>query len=123
MLAGERGEGLRDRSYYVHEFEIPKDRPMAEQRGPLAPLTILSIPTGDGTEFRLESSSQERILAHFPNARVVGQVTFPAQVREDYERQHGPVWDEAIILLTGIPADSVVRLGAGRSVTPDGRLR
>jgi hypothetical protein len=80
------------------------------------------MPTGDGTEFRLDSSSQERILAHFPNARMVGQVTFPTQVRENDERQHGPVWDQVIILLTGIPEEAVDRLGGMRIVTPEGRL-
>jgi hypothetical protein len=121
-FARELGERLRDRSWHVHEFEVADDRPAAEQRGPLAPLTILSIPTAEGTEFRLESSSQERVLTHFPNARVVGQVSFPAQVREDFERQHGPVWDQVILLLTGVPHEAVDRLGGVRIVTPDGRL-
>jgi hypothetical protein len=61
-------------------------------------------------------------MLHFPNARVVGQVTFPAQVRHDYERQHGPVWEQVIILLTGIPDEAVARLGGVRIVTPDGRV-
>ena len=121
-FARELGERLRDRSFYVHEFEIPEDQPAAEQRGPLAPLMILSIPTGDGTEFRLESSSQERILGHYPNARVVGQVEFPTPVRQDFERQHGPVWDHVTAILTGVPDEVVDRLGGVRIVTPDGRL-
>jgi hypothetical protein len=121
-FARELGERLRDRSWHVHEFEIPDDKPAADQRGPLAPLTILAIAAGDQTEFRLESSSQERILSHFPNARVAGQVTFPAPVKDDFERQHGPVWDQVIILLTGVSDEAVDQLGGIRVVTPDGRL-
>jgi hypothetical protein len=116
------GARLHDRSWYVHEFDVPDDEPLDEKRGPLAPLTILSIPISEGTEFRLEPASQERILLHFPNARVVGQVTFPTQVRNDYERQHGPVWDQVVILLTGIPDEAVTRLGGVRIVTPEGRV-
>jgi hypothetical protein len=117
-FARELGARLRDRSWYVHELDEPWD----EQRGPLAPLMVLSIPTSEGTEFRLEPASQERIMLHFPNARVVGQVAFPTQVRKDYERQHGPVWDQVIILLTGIPEEAVARLGGVRIVTPEGRV-
>jgi hypothetical protein len=121
-FARELGARLRDRSWYVHEFDLPNDEPLNEQRGPIAPLTILSIPTREGTEFRLEPASQERIMLHFPNARVVGQVTFPVQVRNDYERQHGPVSDQVIILLTGISEEAVARLGGVRIVTPEGRV-
>ena len=121
-FARELGGRLRDRSWYVHEFDLPDDEPLDEQRGPLAPLTILSIPTSEGTEFRLEPASQERIMQHFPNARVVGQVTFPTQVPNDYEHRHGPVWDQVIILLSGIPEEAVARLGGVRIVTPEGRV-
>ena len=116
-FASELRARLRDSSWHVHEFDLQEPA----QRGPLAPLTILSIPTSEGTEFRLEPTSQERILTHFPNARPSGQVTFSTQVRADYERQLGPVWDQVILLLTGIPEEAVGRLGGVRIVTPDGQ--
>jgi hypothetical protein len=116
-FAGELGSRLRDPSWFVHEFELAADDLSNERRGPLAPLTILSIPTNEGTEFRLEPASQERILKHFPNARPSqGHVTFPVQDREDFERQHGPVWDQVIILLTGVPEEAIARLGGVRIV-------
>ena len=108
---------LRDSAWFVHELDLSEPA----QRGPIAPLTILSIPTSEGTEFRLEPTSQERILTHFPNARPAGKVAFPAQVRADYERQHGPVWDQVIALLTGIPEDAVTHLGGIRIATPEGQ--
>jgi hypothetical protein len=119
-FARELGERLRDRSWHVHEFDVPGNPFSGERRGPLAPLTILAIPTSEGTEFRLESASQERVMAHFPNAPVAGQVASPAQGREDFERAHGPQWDQVIIRLTGIPEDALERLGGVRVVTPDG---
>lgn len=120
-FARELGARLRDPSWFVHEFDVPDDEPIDERRGPLAPLTILSIPTRQGTEFRLEPTSLERILLHYPNARVVGQVTFPTQERLEFERQHGPIWDQVIPPLTGIPEEAVARLGGVRIVTPEGQ--
>jgi hypothetical protein len=120
-FARELGARLRDASWFVQELDLPADKPPSE-RGPIAPLTIFSIPTSEGTEFRLEPTSQERILMHFPNARPAGTVTFPAKVRTDYERQHGSVWDQVIIVLTGISGEAVTRLGGIRIVTPEGKL-
>ena len=115
-FARELGSRLRDPSWFVHELELADADLSNERRGPLAPLTILSIPTSEGTEFRLEPASQERILKHFPNARPSGQVTFPEQARQDFEWQNGPVWDQVIILLTGVPEEAIARLGGVRIV-------
>ncbi len=114
---------LRDPSWEVHEFEVEE-----EERGPLAPLTIRSIPTSEGTAFRLEQKSLERLLQHFPNARLQGeakvpqQVLFPAAVREDFERQHGPVWGQVIIILTGLPEEAISRLGGVRILDGEGHV-
>jgi hypothetical protein len=122
-FARELGIRLRDSSWSVHEFELPH-----EELGPLAPLTILSIPVNDGTVFRLEANSQARIMQHYPNARLLGEyvqtagAAFPDDVREDFERQHGPVWDQVIIVLTGIPEEAVAHLGGIRIVTLNGEV-
>lgn len=125
-FARELGTRLRDRSWSVHEFEVPDDEPLNEHRGPLAPLTILSTPTIEGTEFRLEPASQERISLHFPNARIVGQVKFPSQRHNDpqghsdCERQHDPDWEQVIRRLTGISEEDRAQLGGVRITTPQG---
>ena len=117
------GMRLHDPSWVVHEFDLPH-----EELGPLAPLTILSIPMNGGTVFRLEANSQARIMQHYPNARMRGEVVqpdgvmFPHDVREDFERQHGPVWDEVITVLTGISEEEVAGLGGIRIVTLNGEV-
>jgi hypothetical protein len=128
-FARELGVRLRDPSWSVHGFELPR-----EEFGPLAPLTILSIPVNNGTVFRLEGNSQARIMQHYPNARLLGEVVqrggvvqpggvvFPHDVREDFEGQHGPVWDQVIILLTGVPEEAIDRLGGIRIVTLNGEV-
>jgi hypothetical protein len=116
-------ERLRDPSWSVHEFDLSH-----EESGPLAPLTILSIPVRNGTIFKLEASSQARIMQHYPNARLLGEVQrdvrleFSSDVREDFERLHGPVWDQVIINLTGIPEEAIDRLGGIRIVTMNGEV-
>jgi hypothetical protein len=120
-FARELGTRLRDPSWFVHEFEVPR-----EDLGPLAPLTILSIPVVGGTVYKLEPNSQARLMQHYPNARLVGEFMlrggeeFPNGVRSDFERRFGPVWDQAIAQLTGIPEDAIDGLGGIRIVTSNG---
>ncbi len=121
-FARELGERLRDRTWQVHGFELPDEQLSNEVFGPLVPLTILSIPTSEGTEFHLESASQQRILTHYPNANSVGRMEFPTQMRQDYQNQHGSVWEQVIIVLTGIPNEAIERLGGVRIVTTDGEV-
>jgi hypothetical protein len=121
-FAMELGERLRQRDWGVHEFELRDES--HESRGPLAPLTILSIPTGEGSEFRLESASQERIASHFPNANLAGKftLTLPRDVRHDFERQHGPAWEQVVTVVTGLSDEDVESLGGVQIVGMDGRV-
>jgi hypothetical protein len=43
-------------------------------------------------------------------------------VRDDYERQHGPVWDEVSIILTGVPDESIDRLSGVRILRENGDI-
>jgi hypothetical protein len=116
-FARELGGRLRDSSWAVHEFDIPD-----EERGPLAPLVIRAIPTTEGTAFRLDPKSQSRVMHHFPNAKLVGEVSLPWQVRDDDERQYEPVWNQVIINLTGISDESIDRLGGVRILAENGKI-
>jgi|GEM_PF-1454687 hypothetical protein len=117
-----------DRSWTIHEVDSP-----VEEHGPLAPLVIMAIESPEGTTFRVVAESQERVMRRFPNARLAGErffstarpadeVFFSTETRFDYERQHGPVWDQVAILLLGIPHDLIARLGGFRVVTPEGEI-
>ena len=124
-FARELGRRLWDDSFYVRDFQIPGAE---EERGPLAPLTIRSIPTREGTVFRLESRSMDRVMRHFPNAMLRGEVMrrgavlAPAGPREDGLRQDDPEWDNIIIQLTGLDEEAVARLGGIRILDEDGRV-
>jgi hypothetical protein len=122
-FARELGARLHDPSFEVHPFEIPN-----EDRGPLAPLTIQAIPTRQGTIFRLAPRSLGRVMLHFPNAPLKGELTLPREVHlptrmgEDDQRTQGPDWDEIIATLTGLPEDAIEELGGIRILAEDGRV-
>ena len=40
----------------------------------------------------------------------------------DYEREHGPIWNQVIILVTGISEDAIAHLGGIRIVEPNGKV-
>lgn len=116
-FARELGGRLHDPSYTVHEFESPND-----ERDPLAPLIIWEILTNEESLFRLDPKSQARVMHHFPNANLAGEVSFPKQVRVDFEQQHGSVWNQVIIILTGIPEEAIDRLGGVRILSENGEI-
>jgi hypothetical protein len=108
-FARELGVRTRDSSWVVHEFDLPE-----EELGPLAPLDVIADPVTDGTVYLLSTASQERILRRFPNARLAGEVFFSHQEQQDHEREHGPIWDEVILRLSGLSKEQVNELGGYR---------
>ncbi len=107
--ARELGRRTRDSSWTVHECDLPE-----EESGPLAPLDVIAEPVAEGTLYRLSTASLERIMKRFPNARLVTEVFFSDQSKQEYERDHGPVWDQVIGLLCGLSVDQVNELGGYR---------
>ena len=67
-------------------------------------------------------------MKYFPNAKLgretklPEQVLFPSQVRDDYERQLGSVWNQVVIILTGLPEEAIERLGGVRIVAENGEV-
>jgi hypothetical protein len=108
-FARELGVRTRDSSWVVHELDVP-----VEESGPLAPLDVLAERVADGTVYRLAPTSLERIMRRFPNARLTGEVFFSTQTQKDHERDRGPVWDQVIVLLSGLTEAQVNELGGYR---------
>jgi hypothetical protein len=108
-FARELGVRTRDSSWAVHEFDLP-----VEESGPLAPLDVIADPVAGGTVFRLSTASQERITRRFPNTRLAGEVFVPTQTQQETEGDHGPVWDQVILRLSGLSEAQVNELGGYR---------
>ena len=57
-------------------------------------------------------------MRRFPNARLAaegeGESSFRPRRQQDDEREHGPVWDQVIMLLSGLSADQINELGGYR---------
>ncbi len=104
----------RDRSWELYEFEMP-----VEEVGPLVPLEIIAMPTGDGTEFRLTPSSQDRIMRRFPNAHLAGESFWGTAIREDYQKKQGPIWNQVAIRLASLSQQQFQELGGYRVVEAD----
>jgi len=116
-FARELQRRTRDPLWRVHEFEL-----RAEEHGPLAPLTILSIPTSEGTAFRLEPNSQERLTRHYPNAPLAGEIFLSERDWEALEQQQGTIWNQLVKWLTGMPDQLLGQLGGIRVVDEDGAV-
>ncbi|OGV39510.1 MAG: hypothetical protein A2X48_12805 [Lentisphaerae bacterium GWF2_49_21] len=126
-FAIELGKRLRSSSWAVHEFEIQGDSFPDETIGPLAPLTIISSSTDDDTSFRLDPKSIERISTHYPNAKLGGfkimeNLHVSAEVLQDFESCHGPIWNQVVIFLTGLSREEIKRLGGVRIIDDAGRV-
>jgi hypothetical protein len=108
-FARELSVRTRDSSWMIQEFDLP-----VEESGPLAPLDVIAEPVVDGTVYRLSTASQERITRRFPNTRLAGEVFVATQTQQESERDHGPVWDQVILRLSGLSEAQVNELGGYR---------
>ena len=107
----------RNRNWEVNEFERGQD-----EIGPLAPLDIIAFRHPEGETFRLTPASQERIMRRFPDARLSNEVFWSKETRNDYERQHGSIWNQTAIILMGLSERQVQQLGGYRVISPDGSV-
>jgi hypothetical protein len=107
----------RNRNWEVHEFELAQD-----EFGPLAPLDIVAFLHPEEDTFRLTPASQERIMRRFPDARLADKLSWPKHTREDYERQHGTIWNQTAIVLMGLSEQQIQQLGGYRVIKPDGSV-
>jgi hypothetical protein len=74
----------------------------------------------DGATFRLSPQTRARLTAQKMGSPLATSlfVTFP--IREAFERHHGPMWNQIVMLLTGLSEDQIEALGGFRFVDPAG---
>ena len=103
-FAAELRRRTGDPSWFVQELQAED-----EERGPVAPLEIASVPEGDGFTFFLMPASRERVAAAFPGTRLSLGVTVEAGQQ--------PRWDALARQLTGREDSEIDALGGVRIVT------
>jgi len=110
----------RDYSWHVHQFKTED-----ESRGPVAPLDIYQVRTGEGQGYMyyLTPASMERIIRAYPNAKLYPSAIISEEDLETIRRQHGNIWwNQVRILLTGLSEAQVRLLGGYRVILPGGEI-
>jgi hypothetical protein len=111
-FAAELRRRTGDGSWVVYQFENAP-----EQRGPVAPLEIASVPEQDGYTYYLTPASRERVVAAFPGTKLPTNLTIKIDVQQDLLRDKGADWwMELARLLTGRTDEEIDSLGGIRVV-------
>lgn len=92
-------------------------------------LTIEMTTQGNGWTFRLSPKSRSLLVQRFGQASIGSSVFVGTDSRRSYEEIHGPMWDQIVLLLTGLSLDQVDTLGGyqvidvrnGRTLSPRGK--
>lgn len=97
----------RDKKWVVRE--LPADTEPSP--GPLTPVVILMRRHSQGAEFTLHPQSRMLVKRRFPDARPVASVSIESTTMQDFEQQHGPIWEHIALVLTGLSTAQLAELG------------
>jgi hypothetical protein len=95
--------------WFVHEFPVP-----SEERGPVAPLEIATVPEGDEYIYYLTPESRERVVAAYPGTRLPGSLKVGIDAQQDLLLKGDDWWMELSRKLTGRNEDEIDSLGGVR---------
>ena len=73
----------------------------------------------DGTVYRLDTRSQERIKEAFPEVEQLPMIMLGQRQATEFERLHVPRWETMVQLLTGLTANQIAKLGGVRIYDTD----
>ncbi len=76
------------------------------------PIIVYQSADREGSTFALSTPSRRVLEHHFgQQLRVAPRVFIAHSTREDYERLHGAMWKQIVLLLTGLSEDRLKELG------------
>lgn len=82
------------------------------QRGLDEPIVIYQSATREGSTFALSTPSRRVLEQHFgAQLRVSPRVFIAHSTRDDYERLHGTIGKQIVLLLTGLSEDRLAEMG------------
>jgi hypothetical protein len=111
-FAAELRRRTGDAEWGVHQFEDT-----TEDRGPVAPLDIASVPEEEGYTYYLAPTSRERVVAAYPGTRLPNGLAISVGVQQDLIREKADEgWMEIARLLTGRNDEEIDLLGGIRFV-------
>jgi len=74
-------------------------------------IIIVAGEQADGTTYQLHPLSRARIEARFPGTRLLRSLFVGLDTQTDYTDMHGPMWEQIVLLLTGLTLARVHELG------------
>ena len=102
----------RNADWFVREFEVS-----SEERGPVAPLDISTVPENDGYTYYLTPESRERVVAAYPGTKLSLGLQVGIDKQQDLLRRQGDDWwMEVSRVLTGRTIEEIDSLGGVRVV-------
>lgn len=85
---------------------------------PNGPLVIYVGRQATGCTYQMGPISRRRIREAFPDARIAPSVFVGYETKQDFEKAHGPIWDQLAIILTGLTREQIDKLGGIRIYDP-----
>ncbi len=114
-FAAELRRRTRNADWFVYEFEVA-----TEERGPVAPLEIATVPEGDGYTYYLTPESRERVLAAYPGTKLALGLKVGIDKQQDLLQGNGDDWwMELSRVLTGRNEEEIDSLGGVRVVVEE----
>ncbi len=111
-FAAELRRRTRNLDWFVHEFEVS-----SEERGPVAPLDVATVPEEDGYTYYLTPESRERVVAAYPGTKLPLSLKVGIDKQQDLLRGKGDDgWMEVSRVLTGRNEEEIDSLGGVRVV-------
>lgn len=71
----------------------------------------------DGWVFELQPLSLHEVRKEYPSVSPVPRVSMGFDTRSDFETIVGPVWNQVLMLLTGLSIDQVMTLGGAEFIS------
>lgn len=78
---------------------------------PSKQLVIVAGEQADGVTYQLHPVSRARVHANFLGASTARSLFVGTDTQADYTDIHGPMWEQIVVLLTGLSVDRLVKLG------------
>lgn len=111
-FAAELRRRTRNPDWFVHEFEVA-----SEERGPVAPLEITTVPEEDGFTYYLTPESRERVVAAYPGTKLPLSLKVGIDKQQDLlQGKGGDWWMDLSRVLTGRNEEEIESLGGVRIV-------
>ena len=96
--------------------ELHPGTPISE--GPLMLITILMRRNSRGADFALHPHSQRFIQRRFPDSHSIASISIESTTLDDFQRQHGSIWDHIAQVLSGLTMEKLASIGGFVIVDP-----